>query len=241
MGQILTEVIEYYHGDTKLIGFLAYPNEAKDLPAILVVHDWAGLNEVYKQRAIELAEQGYVAFAVDMYGDGRVGETIEERQALMSPLVQNRPFLRERVQEGLNCLKKISFIDKQRMGAIGFCFGGLCVLDLARMGTDILGVVSFHGLLSSTNDCPAQMIKASILICHGYDDPMVLPHDVINFCEEMKQLKASFQINMYSHTQHAFTNPLAHDEILGTVYQPDTAKKSFLAMHVFFKELFECI
>lgn len=237
MSQIMTEVVEYFHGDSKLIGYLAYPQDAKNCPGILVVHDWAGLNQVYQTRAVELAEQGYVAFALDMYGNGRIGETMEERQALMTPLIQNRPFLRERVQAGFHRLKEVSFVDTKRLGAIGFCFGGLCVLDLARMGTDVKGVVSFHGLLSTTDAFVAQSIKANILVCHGYDDPMVTPQDVIDFCEEMKQLNAHFQINMYSHTMHAFTNPLANDAKLGILYQPDTAQKSFQAMHAFFKDI----
>lgn len=237
MNQIMTEVVEYFHGDTKLIGYLAYPQDAKNCPGILVVHDWAGLNEVYKNRALELAQQGYVAFALDMYGHGRVGATTEERQALMTPLVQNRIFLRERVHAGFNRLKEVSVVDHQRLGAIGFCFGGLCVLDLARMGVDVKAVVSFHGLLNGTSSCTAQAIKANILVCHGYDDPMVTPQDVIDFCEEMQQLNANFQVNMYSYTMHAFTNPLANDSKIGIMYQPDTTKKSFQAMHAFFKDI----
>lgn len=237
MSQIMTEVVEYFHGDMKLIGFLAYPKNAKNCLGVLVAHDWAGLNEVYQNRAIELAQHGYVAFALDMYGQGRIGQTLEERQALMTPLVKNRPFLRERVYAGFNRLQDVSFVDSNRLGAIGFCFGGLCVLDLARMGADVRGVVSFHGLLSSTESCTPQEIKANILVCHGYDDPMVKPEDVMGFCEEMKQFGANFQVNMYSHTMHAFTNPQANDAGLGILYQPETTQKSFQAMHAFFKDI----
>jgi len=237
MAAVVSHKIEYFHEREKLIGFVAYPEGGKNLPGILIVHDWAGLNELYQNRAIELAKQGYVAFSVDMYGQGRVGETNEEKQALMASIVNDRTYLRQRVHLGLEELKKSSAVDANRIGAIGFCFGGLCVLDLARMGANLKGVASFHGILKDAPECVTEVIKAQILILHGYDDPMVSPQDVIGFCEEMKQNKAQFQVNMYSNTLHAFTNPSANDSILGTVYQPQAAKKSFEAMRAFFQDI----
>lgn len=237
MLKIVSQSIEYFHGDVKLIGFLAYPEGAQNLPGMLIVHDWAGLNSLYQERAIELAKQGYVAFSVDMYGGGRFGETNEEKQALMTPIISNRAYLRKRVHLGLEQLKQTTFVDKRRIGAMGFCFGGLCVLDLVRMGADIQGVASFHGILKSAPECKTQTIKAQILVLHGYDDPMVSPQDVLDFCEEMKKYQAQFQVNMYSNTMHAFTNPMANDLSFGTVYQPQTAKKSFEAAHAFFRDI----
>ena len=239
MNKIKTEVVEYYHGKVKLIGFLAYPEEGKNLSGILIAHDWSGLNELYQQRAIELAQAGYVAFSVDMYGLGQIGQTNAEKAALMTPIANDRVLLRERMGCGLDILKKAPCVNPEKLGAIGFCFGGLCVLDLARMGADIKGVVSFHGLLKSAPNCPTKEIKARMLVLHGYDDPMVSPQDVIAFCEEMKTHHADFQVNMYSNTVHAFTNPMAHDESLGTVYQPATAQKSFQTMHAFLKDILQ--
>jgi dienelactone hydrolase len=235
MVQVVSHKIQYFHGKEKLIGFVAYPEGAKNLPGMLIVHDWAGLNELYQNRAIELAKQGFVAFSVDMYGFGRFGETNEEKQALMGTIINDRASLRQRMHLGLEELKKIKSVDAERIGAIGFCFGGLCVLDLARMGANIKGVASFHGILKDAPECVTEAIKAQILILHGYDDPMVSPQDVIAFCEEMKKHQAQFQVNMYSNTMHAFTNPSANDSSLGTVYQPQTAKKSFEAMRAFFQ------
>ncbi len=235
--QIITEVIEYFHGNEKLIGFLAYPKDAKKLPGVMIVHDWAGLNEMYKKRAIEIAEKGFVAFSVDMYGLGRFGTTNEEKQALMTPIISNRALLRERMGLSLEQFKKTPVLNQHKIAGIGFCFGGLCVLDLARMGADVQGVVSFHGILKNEPSCPTKTIKTPILVLHGYDDPMVSPHDVIGFCEEMKSHHANFQVNMYANTMHAFTNPMANDPVLGTVFQPDTARKTFQAMYEFFEEV----
>lgn len=236
MTNIISKTVEYYHGKERLIAYLAYPEGAQNCPGILIVHDWAGLNDLYKNRAIELAQQGYVAFAVDMYGEGRTGKTNEQKQALMSPLMKHRELLRERVRLAWEQLKKMPALDVNRTGAMGFCFGGLCVLDLARMGAPLQTVVSFHGLLKDAPECPMHPIQAKILVLHGYDDTMVSPQDILEFCQEMKSKNAYFQVNMYAQTMHAFTNPMANDPSVGTVYQPRTAQQAFDAAHQFFRE-----
>ncbi len=229
----------YHHGEQELHGHLAYDDlndEAR--PAVLVVHDWSGRNEFACQKAEMLAKLGYVGFAVDLYGRGRQGETVEEKQALMSPLINDRRLLRARLQAALDTITALPEVDSKRVAAIGFCFGGLSVLDLARHGSNLAGVVSFHGLLHPAKDIPNQDIKAKVLVLHGYDDPMATPAQVNLFCQEMNDAGVDWQVHMYGHTQHAFTNPKAHDQQLGTVYNASAARRSLQTMTDFLDELF---
>lgn len=207
-------------------------------PVVMVVHDWSGRNEFACQKAHELAELGYLGFAVDMYGQAQVGETTEEKVALMTPLVQQRPVIVQRLRAALESVKAIPEADAHRIAIIGFCFGGLCALDLARSGMDIKGAVSFHGLLNRPEGQAIEPISAKLLVMHGYADPMVLPPQVMAFCDEMTQAKADWQLHMYGHVKHAFTNPLAHDEAMGTVFHDVAAKRSWHSMMAFLHEIF---
>jgi len=229
----------YHDGEQELYGYLAY-DEPKDKPrpAVLVVHDWTGRNDFACQKAELLAEMGYIGFAADMYGLGRLGETVDEKQALMQPLVNDRRLLRGRINAALDALVGMAEVDNQRIAVIGFCFGGLCALDLARSGANIAGVVSFHGLLNKPKELANHAIKARVLVLHGYDDPMVPPEQVNAFCKEMTEAKVDWQVHMYGHTQHAFTNPNAHDKNLGTIYNPKAEHRSWRAMTDFLQELF---
>lgn len=229
----------YHHDAQELHGFLAL-DEQKDLirPAVLVIHDWTGRNEFACDKAKQLAEMGYLGFAVDLYGEGRIGQSIEEKQALMGPLANDRQLLKTRIQAALDAVMAMAEVDLKRIAVIGFCFGGLCALDLARTGAEISGVVSFHGLLGRPEGMLKQPIKAKILALHGYDDPMVPPEQVEAFCQEMTETKADWQVHMYGHTQHAFTNPNAHDQTLGTIYNQQAADRAWQTMNNFLKELF---
>ena len=229
----------YHHDNQVLQGFLALSTKTEaPRPAVLVVHDWSGRNAFACQQAEMLAQLGYLGFAVDMYGEGRVGETNEEKQALMQPLATNRVLLRARIQAALDAVKALKEVDHSRIAVMGFCFGGLCALDLARSGADIVGAVTFHGLLSKPQDIPNQPIKAKILVLHGYNDPMVTPPDVQAFCKEMTEAGVDWQMHMYGNTQHAFTNPQAHDKALGLIYNAEAARRSFQALTDFLKEVF---
>ena len=234
---IISEEKIYQHGAVTLKGWIFYTPSQEPKPGIIVAHDWTGCGDMAKERARLLAEQGYVAFAIDMYGEGRMGQTNEEKQALMLPIISNRALLRERMIVALTVLKESPQVKANYIAAIGFCFGGLCVLDLARTGADIKAVVSFHGLLHQDTEFHSKEIKANVLVLHGYDDPMVSSADVQQFCAEMTTLKAKWQMNIYGNTSHAFTNPLAHDHQLGLVYEPDTARKAFQAMDALFSEV----
>jgi len=230
----------YFHGSLAHHGYLAYKTTAPQIkrPAVLIVHDWSGRNAFACQQAEKMAERGYVGFSLDMYGEGRCGETVAEKQALMQPLMADRQLLRKRITAGLNALSMIDVVDQQRIAVIGFCFGGLCALDLARSGASIKAAISVHGLLNKPAELDNQLIQAKVMILHGYDDPMVTPADVHAFCQEMTKAEVDWQAHLYGNTQHAFTNPQAHDEHAGTVYNALAAGRAQTAMTAFLQEAF---
>lgn len=234
-----TKKIDYQAGDTTLEAYCAYEDTTDGKrPGILIAHDWSGRNDFACRKAEALADLGYVGFALDMFGKGKIGNTKEEKSALIKPLIEDRTLLQQRMLAGLETLKSIEAVDKNRIAAIGFCFGGLCVLDLARSGAAIKGVVSFHGLLNAPEEMRHHTIKAKILALHGYDDPMVTPDQVMAFADEMTEAHADWQLTMYGHTMHAFTNPQAHDKDFGTVYDQKADARSWIAMKDFFSEIF---
>lgn len=235
-----TQKIEYKDGDVILEGYYAYDDSIKGKrPAVLVSHDWSGKNEFTCKKADQLAELGYVGFALDMFGKGKLGKTKEEKTALIQPLIQNRNQLQKRILAAFDTVKKLDVVDANQVGAIGFCFGGLCVLDLARSGADVKGVVSFHGLLQAPEQGEKKTLTAKVLALHGYDDPMVTPDHVMAFGEEMTDAKADWQLHMYGNAMHAFTNPQVNDPGFGTVYNKNADERSWISMKDFFKEVFK--
>ncbi len=235
-----TQNVEYNHNDQLLEGFIAYDeNISNKRPVVIVAHDWSGRNDFACNKAKLLAEMGYVGFALDMYGKNKIGNSNEEKSELMMPLVQDRKFLRSRLFAALETLKKFEFIDQNNIAAIGFCFGGLCVLDLARSGADVKGVVSFHGLLNAPENLANEKIKAKVLALHGFDDPMGKPDLVLAFQQEMTKAHVDWQMHIYGNTLHAFTNPLANDPALGLVYNPVVAQRAWTVMKDFLKEIFK--
>lgn len=236
---IKTQSIEYHDGEVLLEGYYAYDDKINGKrPAILVAHDWSGKNSFSCKKAEKLAELGYVGFALDMYGKGIIGNTKEEKMALISPLMSNRANLQKRMLAAFDTVKKLDTVASSHIGAIGFCFGGLCVLDLARSGADVTAVVSFHGLLQAPDNLANPKITSQILALHGFDDPMVTADHVITFGQEMTHAGADWQLDMYGNTMHAFTNPEANDKDFGTVYNAKADARSWLAMKDFFREVF---
>lgn len=234
---MLRREIQYMDGTTDFRGILfANKDSVGKRPAILVAHDWSGRNEFAEKKAEKMAELGYVGFAIDMFG-GKTGNTKEEKSALIAPLLDDRELLKRRILAAFEILKKQGEVDHYAIGAIGFCFGGLCVLDLARSGADVAAVVSFHGLLFPPPQSDAK-IKAKILALHGHDDPMVSPEQVLAFETEMTTAHVDWQVHVYGNTKHAFTNPLANDPSFGTVYQSISDARSWRAMRDFFQEIF---
>lgn len=230
--------IEYYDKDTLLEGYCAFDDSGPaKKPAVLIAHDWTGHSDFVCQKAERLAELGYVGFALDMYGKGKFGRDNQEKMALMQPLIEDREKLRQRVLAAFDAVKKIDYVNTAKIGAIGYCFGGLCVLDLARCDVDVRGVVSFHGNLSAPSNSTPKPTRTKMLVLHGHDDPMVPPAQVTAFENEMTAVQADWQVHIYSNTKHAFTNPEANDPDFGTVYSSLADKRSWIAMQSFFEEV----
>ncbi|MDJ1173610.1 dienelactone hydrolase family protein [Roseofilum capinflatum] len=239
--QIQTQVVEYQQGDAVLEGYLAYDASRNDQrPGVLIIHAWKGLGEFEKEQADKLAQMGYVAFAADIYGQGIRPETTDEAREQATYYRSNRGLLRDRAQAGLDYLKQHRLTNSKQTAAIGYCFGGTTVLELARSGAQVSGVVSFHGGLDTPNPDDAQQITAKVLALHGADDPLVPPEEVAAFQEEMRQAGVDWQLIAYGGTVHSFTNPKAgNDPSKGSAYNPDSARRSFAAMELFFDELFQ--
>jgi dienelactone hydrolase len=233
-----TETVTYKHGDTVLEGYLAFDDtKTNKRPGILVVHEWLGLGDHAKQRAEMLAELGYVAFAADMYGKGVRASSPADGPKLSTPFKDDRKLMRARATAGLDVLRKHPMVDTSKLGAIGFCFGGTTVLELARGGTDLRGVVGFHAGLSTPMPAQAGQVKAKVLVCHGADDPFVPPPEVLGFVEEMRKAGADWELNAYGNAVHSFTNHAANDKGKAA-YNADADRRSWLAMKDFFTEAF---
>lgn len=232
-----TEILAYGDGETEHEAHVAW-DDASGEPraAVLICHAFSGLSDFERAQAHRLAELGYVAIALDNYGKGVRGTTREESKALMRPFMNDRGLLRRRLLAGYEAACAHPLVDSSRVGATGYCFGGLCSLDLARSGAALRGVVSFHGLLLPS-ELPANEILAKVLVLHGHDDPMVPPEQVLAFEEEMKAAGVDWQVHVYGGTMHAFTNPAADDAFFGTVYQPAADRRSWAAMRQFFEEV----
>lgn len=236
---IQTRTIDYQDGDVDLQGYLAWDDAVEGKrPGVMIAHAWAGRSDLENGKAEALAKLGYVGFALDNFGRGILGTNTEENSALIQPFLDDRAMLQGRLQIALEVLKGLDEVDASRVAAIGFCFGGLCVLDLARTGTDIRGVVSFHGLFGSPGNTAGNKIKAKVLALHGWDDPMAPPDQVVSLAEELSSMGADWQVHGYGNTMHAFTNPQANDPDFGTVYSPDADRRSWNAMQDFLSEIF---
>lgn len=236
---IITNTVAYMDGDAVLEAFFAFDDALSGRrPAVLINHAWGGRDDFVAEKAKKLAALGYLGFALDIYGKGVLGSGPEENAGLMQPFMSDRAMLQRRIQAALAAVRLMPWVDDARIAAIGFCFGGLCVLDLARTGADIKGVVSFHGLLGAPDNTKGHRIKAKVLALHGNDDPMVPVEHVIAFQQEMTEAGADWQFHSYGNTLHAFTNPVANDPGFGTVYQADADRRSWLSMQNFLEEVF---
>jgi len=236
---IHTETIEYKHGDTTLEGHLAYDDAVKGpRPAVLIVHQWKGLGDYEKKRAGMLAQLGYAAFAVDIYGKGIRPKTPQDAGAEAGKYKSDRALLRARVNAGLDTLRKRPNVDSKRIAAIGYCFGGTTAIELARSGADIAGVVSFHGALDSPTPEDGKHIKCKVLALHGADDPFVPARDVAAFEDEMRGAGVDWQLIQYGGAVHSFTDWNADGSMKGAKYDERTDKRSWEDMKQFFAEIF---
>ena len=241
MAQIHTENIEYKDGDVTLEGYIAYDESFTDKrPGVIVVHEWTGINDYTKMRCEMLAKLGYFAFAADIYGKGIRPASREEASKQAGIYYADRKLMRQRVNAALDEIKKQKFVNPDKISAIGYCFGGSVVLELARSGADVKGVVSFHGGLDNPNPEDAKNIKGKVLVCQGSDDPVAPPEKVQAFEKEMKDAKVDWQFIMYGGAVHGFTNPNnGSDPSKGVAYNEKADKRSWEAMKNFFGEIFK--
>jgi dienelactone hydrolase len=238
------EPVRYEADDSHLKGFIAYDSGIKGKrPGILLVHEWWGLNEYARKRAEMLAGLGYTALAVDMYGDGKQAEHPDEAGAFAHEVMQNSEVERDRFMAALELLKKQPTVDPERIAAIGYCFGGGVVLQMARSGVDLDGVVSFHGVLSTKEPAKRGVIKAKILVCHGEEDQLVTSEQMATFFDEMNKADADIRIITYKSAKHSFTNPdadaYAKKFNLPIGYNAEADKKSWADMQTFLKDVFK--
>jgi dienelactone hydrolase len=228
---------EYQADGQTFEGYLARP-DGPPRPVVLVAHAWGGLSDYEKGMAEKVAgDLGYGAFAIDVYGKGKRGATIEENQALMTPLMEDRGELQKRLNIAIEHSRTLDGIDTSRRAAIGFCFGGLCVLDMARAGQDVAGVASFHGLFVPPANLPQPTISAKVVAYHGWDDPMAGPDSVLALAKEMSAAGADWQLHAFGNTMHAFTTPGADNREMGTLYSADADRRSWEGLRGFLGEV----
>jgi dienelactone hydrolase len=238
---VQTKAITYDDHGTKLTGHL-YWDDAKTgkRPGIVVYHEWWGLNDYAKKRARMLAELGYVAFAADMYGDGKITETPDQARQWMQQVTTDVDLWRERANLGLAQLKASDLVDAQKLAAIGYCFGGGTVLQMAYGGVDLKGVVSFHGSLPAAPEEAKGKIRSKILALHGQADAMIPPEIVQNFAAKATAADANWELVSYGGVRHAFTNPDAGKAgIANLKYDAQADARSWARMKDFFAEIFE--
>ena len=232
-------LVEYRDGDTVLEGRVAWDDRfSGPRPGVLVAHAWGGRSDFEDGKADDLAGQGYAAFALDLYGKGVRGNSPDENAGLMQPFLDDRAMLQQRLQSSLSAMREQPEVDAERVAAIGFCFGGLCVLDIARTGEDVAGVVSIHGLFGPPGNTTGNRISAKVLALHGWDDPMATPDQVTALADELTTMGADWQLHAFGNTMHAFTNPAANAPDMGTVYSAAADKRSAVAITNFLDELF---
>ena len=242
--EIVTQEIEYQVEDVKLTGYIAYDSAINaKRPGVLVVHEWWGHNQYARSRTEKLAELGYVAFAVDMYGDGKLAEHPDDAGKFMREVTSNMPLAEKRMAAALDVLNQQAATDTTKTAAIGYCFGGAMVLHLARIGTDIDAVASFHGSLGTQSPAKQDQVKAKVLVLHGEDDPFIPDEQVEAFKEEMQNANVDYEFVAYPNVKHSFTNPQADEfsEKFGLPalkYDQHADEDSWSRMQDFFEQTF---
>ena len=240
---IITKTINYSDGDIKMKGYLAYDDSIKGKrPGVIVVHEWWGHNDYAKKRARMLAGLGYRALALDMYGNGLNASHPEDAGKFSGAVKANMAVAEKRFMAAYNLLQKQDNVVKDKMAAIGYCFGGGIVLEMARRGVDLDAVVSFHGSLGTKEKATKGKVKAKVLVLNGQADPFVKAESISNFKKEMKSAGVSFKFISYPGAKHAFTNPGADNFgkkfKIPLAYNAEADKKSWAEMKRFLEKTF---
>lgn len=235
-----TQTVGYADGDMRFEGYAAIPQpDAGARPCIVLAHEWSGLNEPTKRLAERFAGLGYICFALDVYGKGVRGDPLGDNAHLMDPLTRDRALLRRRLLAGLAAARHFPGVDPARVAAVGYCFGGLCALDLARTASaNLAAAVSFHGVLGPPELGEQGRIDASILLLHGWEDPIAPPADVLAIARELTDAQADWQLHAYGHAQHAFTFAGANFPERGVVYDKRADERSWAAMRAHLASVF---
>jgi dienelactone hydrolase len=235
-----TEYVEYTDEGVTFEGYIAMPPSAHPArPGILIAHDWSGLNAGMRRITDRIATSGYVGFALDLYGRGMRGDESGDNSYLMAPLMNDRGLLRRRLLAGHAAAARFPGVDADRMAIMGYCFGGLCALDLVRSApAGLLAAISFHGVLSPPKLGPQVPIKAKVLVLHGWEDPFAPPSDVVSLARELTEAGADWQLHAYGHALHAFTFSRANMPERGLGYNEAADRRSWSAMTAFLNEAF---
>lgn len=238
--QIITEIVEYKYNDTIHEGYLAYDKSIEgQRPAVIIFHEWTGINDYIKTRTEQLAGLGYIAFAGDMYGKGIRPSNSKEADIVSAKYKNNIPLTRSKAIKAYEYIFNHELTDNRKIAAIGYCFGGMVALELVRAGEELLGVASFHGNVKTPDPKDAENIKSSILILHGAIDPYISDEEIEVFKKSMEAAKKDYQIIYYSEAVHAFTNPSSGDDpTKGAAYNLKADQRSFKALLNFFQEIF---
>jgi dienelactone hydrolase len=233
-----TKFLDYIDGDSKFEAYVAFQENLPDAaPCVLVAHDWSGLNQPIRDVTDRVAGLGYVGFALDLYGKGVRGSPTADNSALMNPLMADRSLLRRRLLAGLSAAQDQQQVNRDRIAVVGYCFGGLCALDLARASPPGLKcATSFHGALMPPDIGQQPQIKTSILILHGWEDPIAPPAEVHAIANELTTAGADWQIHLYGHAKHAFTFKGANIPERGILYDAAADRRSWQSMETFLNQ-----
>lgn len=244
-----TENFEYSDSSNTFEGYISYQDKTAKRPIVIIFHDWSGCSEFSKDKAEFFASKGYVGLAVDLYGKGVRGSKTDPtvNQKLMTPFIENRELITNHYDALVNVIKELDYVDSNKIAVIGFCFGGLCALDIARTKSNLLAAISVHGLLFAPNIKTREKINANVLVLHGNDDPMVPVEQVIEFQKEMSEKQADWQLHTFGNTLHAFTNPDANSPkfdpegnppSFGVQYNQAADARTWVLCHELLKEVF---
>ncbi|MFK7795099.1 MAG: dienelactone hydrolase family protein [Gammaproteobacteria bacterium] len=244
LADIVTKQVSYQSNGVTLEGYIAYQQDGiKDKPAVLVVHEWWGHNDYARRRAEMLAELGYVAFALDMYGNGKLASHPEDAKKFMQEAMSDQVAFKNRFLSALEYVQKLENVDSSNIAAIGYCFGGAVVLNMARMGVELKGVASFHGSLATETPAQKGRLSSEVIVFHGGNDAFVPEQQVEDFRAEMSSADVQYEVVVYDTVDHSFTNPdadmIAEKYSMPLSYDREADEDSWAKLQIFLQRIFD--